>query len=222
MNAMTPESPVAQTKSAPVTAAWVCLVIAWVCFIVPIPGVGLFIGWPLNLVAFILAIVIMARGWTVKGLIPLISSLIVSPIIYFIGWLVFGAAAAGLSSGSYADYKDRVEQATANANAIVSAPEMIITADELYRAYAANAISADEQYEGKHVEITGTVEAVRADFSQMPIVMLKAGEMGESVSASGLSNADADTLVQGASVTLNCTVDGEDMGIPQLDDCALK
>jgi len=34
-----------------------CLVIAWVTFLVPIPGIGLFIAWPLNLVAFILAIV---------------------------------------------------------------------------------------------------------------------------------------------------------------------
>ncbi len=28
-------------------AAWVCLIIAWVAFIVPIPFAGVFVGWPL-------------------------------------------------------------------------------------------------------------------------------------------------------------------------------
>jgi len=36
-------------------AAWLMLGIAWLCFLIPFPGLGLFLGWPLNLVAFILA-----------------------------------------------------------------------------------------------------------------------------------------------------------------------
>ena len=83
------------TKSAPVKATWICLAIAWLLFIVPIPGLGLFVGWPLNLVAFILAIVVMTRGKTAGGLIPLIASIVVSPIVYFIGLAVFGAAIGG-------------------------------------------------------------------------------------------------------------------------------
>jgi hypothetical protein len=79
-------------KSAPVTATWICLVVAWVLFLIPIPGVGLFVGWPLNLVAFILAIVVMARGFTGKGMIPLLASLVVSPIVYFIGIAVLAGA----------------------------------------------------------------------------------------------------------------------------------
>src|SRR6218665_2251801 len=72
-----------EPKPAPIKATWITLVIAWVLFLLPIPGVGLFVGGTLNLVAFILAIVVMARGRTVGGLIPLLSSLILSPIIYF-------------------------------------------------------------------------------------------------------------------------------------------
>ena len=79
-------------KSAPVKATWVCLIVAWVLFLIPIPGAGLFVGWPLNLVAFILAIVVMARGYTGKGLVPLLASLVVSPIVYFIGIAVLAAA----------------------------------------------------------------------------------------------------------------------------------
>jgi|HigsolmetaAR203D_1030402.scaffolds.fasta_scaffold01222_16 hypothetical protein len=66
-------------------AAWVCLIIAWVAFIVPIPFAGVFVGWPLNLVAFVLAIVAMVQRGARAGLWQLLASLIVSPIIYFAG-----------------------------------------------------------------------------------------------------------------------------------------
>jgi|GEM_PF-1226979 len=82
-------------------SAWVCLGLAWVLFLIPFPGTG-FIGWPLNLVAFILAIVVMSKGSTVGGLIPLLSSLIVSPIVYFIG--------VSLMVGAYQEYTDEVQQ----------------------------------------------------------------------------------------------------------------
>ena len=83
---------VAPTRTAPVKATWICLIIAWVLFLIPLPGAGLFVGWPLNLVAFILAIVVMTRGKTAGGLIPLLASIIVSPIVYFVGLAVLGAA----------------------------------------------------------------------------------------------------------------------------------
>lgn len=104
------------TKSAPVKATWICLAIAWLLFIVPIPGLGLFVGWPLNLVAFILAIVVMTRGKTAGGLIPLIASIVVSPIVYFIGLAVFGAAIGGTDA-----YQDYVERAAAAQEAQIHA-----------------------------------------------------------------------------------------------------
>lgn len=77
-------------------AAWVCLAIAWLTFLVPLPGIGLFIGWPLNLVAFILAIVAMAKLGATAGIWPLIASLIASPVLYLIGIAVFaGVVGAG-------------------------------------------------------------------------------------------------------------------------------
>lgn len=78
-------------------AAWICLAIVWATFVVPVPGLGLFIGWPLNLVAFILAIVAMGKSGAGAGLWQLLASLILSPLIYFIGVVVLfgmlGAAA---------------------------------------------------------------------------------------------------------------------------------
>jgi hypothetical protein len=78
-------------------AAWVCLAVAWLMFLVPFPGTGLFIGWPLNLVAFILAIVAMSKMGASAGLWQLLASLIVSPIVYFVG---IGIFAAMLDAGS--------------------------------------------------------------------------------------------------------------------------
>lgn len=69
-------------------AAWICLAIAWITFLAPIPGIGLFIGWPLNLVAFILAIVAMAKQGAGGGLWQLLASLILSPVVYFVGLAV--------------------------------------------------------------------------------------------------------------------------------------
>ena len=75
----------AQPSNTAGRAAWICLVIAWVTFLAPIPGIGVFIGWPLNLVAFILAIVAMSKLGAGAGIWPLLASLIVSPVVYLIG-----------------------------------------------------------------------------------------------------------------------------------------
>jgi hypothetical protein len=70
-------------------AAWICLGVAWLMFLLPVPGVGLFIGWPLNLVAFILAIVAMSKFGAAGGIWQLLCSLILSPIVYLAGWGLF-------------------------------------------------------------------------------------------------------------------------------------
>lgn len=102
MNPSTPDASVSRSPAG--RAAWITLILAWVCFLVPFPGLGMFIGWPLNLVAFILAIVAMGAGGAMKGLLQLLGSLIVSPIIYFIGLALFGWL---LSKDSYNDYTQR-------------------------------------------------------------------------------------------------------------------
>jgi hypothetical protein len=67
-----------------------------VCFLLPIPGLGLFIGWPLNLVAFILAIVAMSRFGASGGIFQLLASLVVSPIVYWIlGMAIFASMLEG-------------------------------------------------------------------------------------------------------------------------------
>lgn len=57
----------------------------WIAFLVPIPGVSSFVGWPLSVVATILAIISIAKSGVKNGLGALLCSLIFSPIIYFVG-----------------------------------------------------------------------------------------------------------------------------------------
>lgn len=81
-----------EARSAPVKAVWVILVLAWICFLVPIGGVGVFVGAPLNLVAFIIAIVVITRGKTGVGVFQLLCTLVVSPAVYYIGFSIFISA----------------------------------------------------------------------------------------------------------------------------------
>lgn len=66
-------------------AAWICLILAWLMFMMPIPGPGLLVGWPLNLAAFILAIIAMGKHGARAGVLQLIASLVVSPFMFFYG-----------------------------------------------------------------------------------------------------------------------------------------
>lgn len=91
------EGPTATDNSAN-TGAWVCLGLAWLMFLLPIPGAGLFLGWPLNLVAFVLAIVVIAQGRTAPGVTVLLLSMVASPLVYFLGLVFFLGAIAALDN----------------------------------------------------------------------------------------------------------------------------
>ncbi len=73
---------------APVTAGWVLLGVTWLLFLIPFPGLGI-LGWVVNLVAFIVAIIVITRDEVAHGAIQLVCSLVVSPIVYFIGLVLF-------------------------------------------------------------------------------------------------------------------------------------
>jgi hypothetical protein len=78
----------AVASKAPVTAGWVLLGVTWLLFLIPFPGLGI-VGWMTNLVAFIVAIIVMTRDEVAHGAGQLVCSLVVSPIVYFIGLVLF-------------------------------------------------------------------------------------------------------------------------------------
>lgn len=82
----------------PVKAGWITLGVAWLCFLVPIPGLGI-LGWVLNLVAFIVAIVVITKGSSGIGILQVVLTVVASPIMYFIGLAVFAGTIAASGAG---------------------------------------------------------------------------------------------------------------------------
>lgn len=80
---------------APVAAGWITLGLTWLLFLVPIPGLGL-LGWVANVVAIVLAIVVLVKDETAQGIGQLVCALVVSPIVYFIGLVLFVGTLAAL------------------------------------------------------------------------------------------------------------------------------
>lgn len=218
---------VAPTRTAPVKATWICLIIAWVLFLIPLPGAGLFVGWPLNLVAFILAIVVMARGKTAGGLIPLLASIIVSPIVYFVGLAVLGAAVGG---DAYQDYKERAEAANTQLEAPLNESAagvdlkplpLEVSAADLFAAYEANEVAADNQYKGKQLAVTGTVAGINKDFTDEVYVEI-AGNEFLNIHARGIDPTVAAGLAKGTKITVVCEGGGLMMASPILNECEVR
>ena len=214
---------VAETKKAPVLATFVCLGVAWLLFLIPFPGAGLFVGWPLNLVAFVLAIVVMVRGKTLVGILALLATLILSPIVYFIGLAIFGAA---ISSAPYEDFKERAQtEASSGKPAYIDLSEAVaieVPASALYKAYAANEVAADDTYKGKQLAVTGTVAGISKDFTDAVYVELDTGNEFASIHARDIDTAVAAGLSKGQQITVVCEGAGLVMGSPILNSCVVR
>jgi len=82
-------STTANASAGPLRATWICLSLGWLFFLLPLPGLSLSVGSSMCFVAFILSIVVLAKGNTSGGLVTLLLTIIASPIVYFIGWGIF-------------------------------------------------------------------------------------------------------------------------------------
>jgi len=80
----------ANASAGPLRATWICLALGWAFLLLPIPGLSFVGGVSMCLAAFILSIVVMAKGNSSGGLIPLLLTLIASPVVWFIGWGILG------------------------------------------------------------------------------------------------------------------------------------
>lgn len=201
-------------------AAWLMLGIAWLCFLIPFPGLGMFLGWPLNMVAFILAVVAMAKGGAGKGIAQLLLSLVASPVVYLVGVVVFAGAVSAISQPAL-DAKAPADKGSQQGMAVAPVAPVEITARQLYRDYEANEVAADVLYKGKRLLITGEVATIQTDLMDEPQVLLKAGSV-EQVMISGLSREAAGALGKGEAVSAVCTGNGMILGAPVTRDCELQ
>jgi hypothetical protein len=85
-----------EASRAPVKAAVICLVIAWIAALAPIPFLSSLLMWAFNLIAFILGIICIARQRVFPGAAVIAGTLIGTPILYFLSYplmMLFGAGA---------------------------------------------------------------------------------------------------------------------------------
>lgn len=217
MNAIAPAAP-----NKAIVASWVCLAIAWLCFIVPLPGLGLFIGWPLNLVAFILAIVAMSKGGAMSGLFQLLASLIVSPIVYFVGFAIMVGVADGVKQTPDARTGMDTPAVEQPAEQVApSQPIITVSASQLFKAYEANEVSADNAYKGRTLVVTGKVGGIKKDFTDTVYVTLEV-DIFKSVHVLGIPETIATGLSKGQPITVQCEGNGMIMLSPLLKDCAIQ
>ncbi len=84
-----PPPPAVTTRGGAAKAGWIILLVG--LGVACIPGVGFlmwFIGAPVCLAGFILAIIVMAKGEVASGVMLLIASMMVAPLAYFASPLV--------------------------------------------------------------------------------------------------------------------------------------
>ncbi len=194
--------------------------IAWLCFLIPFPGLGLILGWPLNLVAFILAVVAMAKGGAGKGIAQLLLSLVASPLVYLVGVVVFAGTVSAIGQPAL-DAQANAGKGRQQDITIAPAAPVEITARQLHRDYEANEVAADVLYKGKRLLITGEVASIQTDLMDKPQVQLKAGSVDQ-VMISGLSREEAGALGKGDTVLAACTGNGMILGSPMTRDCELQ
>ena len=81
-----------------VKPAWIVLIVGWVIMLLPIPMTGWLGGVIAGIGGCILAIVNLVRGVVGIGVVQLLCALVVTPIVYWIGLAIFGAALVGAAS----------------------------------------------------------------------------------------------------------------------------
>lgn len=121
-------------NSAPVKAANICLILAWVFALLPIPFISMTGMIAMNIVAFILAIICMSKSAVKHGVGVLVGSLIGTPIMYFLGLALFGSVLGNAISSGYNKRAAQVAQSKQQAPVKQQAPAKSKEADESVKA----------------------------------------------------------------------------------------
>lgn len=111
-------------------------------------------------------------------------------------------------------------------------PPVVVSAADLSQAFQENEAKAKMTYDGKTLQVTGTVKDITLDLMDKPVIALRGkgeqygsgissdGKMTD-VSVSGLPNEVAAEIKKGAEMTFICSTVGEVMGSAQVSDCTI-
>ena len=96
-----------------------------------------------------------------------------------------------------------------------------VTARRLFEAYDANEVSADEQYKGRTIHVSGKIKSIDKDFMNNIVIRLFAGGLFETVDAQMLDEQKgvAMGLQKGQQLVLVCRIRGRVMRSPRADRC---
>jgi hypothetical protein len=99
-----------------------------------------------------------------------------------------------------------------------------VDATELWRAYDANEVAADNQWKGKQIIITGEVAGISKDFTDAIIIQLRSPNefMPTQAYVKETSAPKAATLQKHQKIVLTCTCTGKIMASPVLRDCVIR
>lgn len=116
------------------------------------------------------------------------------------------------------------EQQSKPSAAVKSAPPIVISANDLVKAYEDNAVAADEKYRYKMLQVRGTVNSVSRDVTGNPYLSLAGGNYALDAITCHFSDDQANQLAQlkkGQQVTVVGYCNGKPAFI-NLNDCSLK
>lgn len=130
-------------------------------------------------------------------------------LLIVVGLMVVSAVGA---SAKHDREKEAVSQGTSAIN---------VSADQLQVDYQANEVSADNQYKGKVLRVSGAVQAIKKGITDKPYVVLWTKNEFEGVHANFESEQGLSGIAVGQHITVRCIGDNVIMGSPMLRDCIL-
>ncbi len=110
------------------------------------------------------------------------------------------------------------------ATAAAEAPALSVSARDLWAAYDANEVAADNSYKGRRLAVTGMVASIDKDVFGDIVVKLSTGKMFNDVHAT-MQKSEAGAaagLSKSARVTVVCEGNGMIIGSPILADCVFE
>lgn len=115
----------ASQNTAPVRAAFICLLLAWAMAILPIPFISMWGMITFNIIAFILAIICMSKNAVKNGGIVLAGTIVGTPIMYFVGLAVMG----GMIGSAVSDTAKQIHHTQMQQPQRIALPSNISVAD---------------------------------------------------------------------------------------------
>jgi len=95
-----------------------------------------------------------------------------------------------------------------------------ISAGDLYQEYKDNSVAADQKYDGKRVEVTGTIYDFGTELLGRPYITFGFLETQAVFSKSCASQLAE--FQKGQEIVVQCKVSGAPLGSPVLDNCQIK